>query len=108
MGGLCSQQQSSHFGLLGAFFTAIRQHGWDEALPATAMFVPGDHPPRPERLPCALAGHVMTHVEQPANLARDPNPPYRLATSILIRCRLRITYTKLHPPDCIVPDITRP
>src|SRR5260370_36942747 len=89
MGGLCSQQQSSHFGLLGAFFTAIRQHGWDEALPATAMFVPGDHPPRPERLPRALAAHVRTQVEQPATLVREPNPAYRLAPLIRTRSGLR-------------------
>ncbi len=99
-----SQQQSSHIGLLGAFFTAIRQHGWDEALPATAMFVPGDHPPRPERLPRALAGHVMTQVEQPASLVREPNPAYRLATIILIRCGLRITDAMRLPRDCIVTD----
>ncbi len=97
-----SQRQSAHIGLLGGFFTAIRQHGWDEALPATAMFFPGDHPRRAERLPRALAGHVMTQVEQPGNLAREPNPAYRLATVILIRYGLRITDAMCLPRDCII------
>ena len=97
-----SQQQSAHIGLLGGFFTAIRQHRWDEALPATATFFPGDHPRRAERLPRALAGHVMTQVEQPGNLAREPNAAYRLATVILIRCGLRITDAMRLPRDCII------
>ena len=33
----------------GAFFQAIRQHGWDDSLPTTAVFFPGDTPPRPPR-----------------------------------------------------------
>ncbi|MFZ0192089.1 MAG: tyrosine-type recombinase/integrase [Streptosporangiaceae bacterium] len=96
-----SQQQGTHIGLLGGFFTAIRQHGWDHALPADAMFFPGDHPRRAERLPRALAGHVMTQVEQPGNLAREPNLAYRLATVILIRCGLRITDAMRLPRNCI-------
>jgi hypothetical protein len=45
MGG--SQRQGSHIGLLNAFFQAIRQHGWDGTLPASAMFFVADYPSAP-------------------------------------------------------------
>ncbi len=31
-------------GQLSMFFTAIRQHGWDDTLPTTVMFFPEDFP----------------------------------------------------------------
>jgi len=68
MGG--SREQGAHVGIIGEFLNAIRRHGWDPALPATAMLFPGDHLRRPQMLPRAPAGHVMTQVEQPSNLAR--------------------------------------
>ena len=102
MGG--RQQRASHIGMTGAFLTAIRQHGWDPALPATAMFFPGDQPRRGEQLPRALAGHVMTQVEDPGNLAGQRNPAYRLATLILIRCGLRVSDALRLAFDCIVTD----
>jgi hypothetical protein len=86
-----SQRQGSHIGLLSAFFQAIRQHGWDDTLPASATFFTTDYPKRAERLPRALAEHVMTQIEHPANLARWDNPAYQLITLILIRCGLRIS-----------------
>ncbi len=98
------QQRASHIGMTGAFLTAIRQHGWDPALPATAMFFPGDQPRRGEQLPRALAGHVMTQVENPGNLARQRNPAYRLATLILIRCGLRVSDALRLAFDCVVTD----
>ncbi len=45
---------------LDTFFQAIRQHGWDDTLPTTAVFFPGDVPRRPPRLSRQLAEHVMT------------------------------------------------
>ena len=99
-----SSQRGNHIGLLGAFLTAIRQHGWDPALPATAMFFPGDQPRRAQLLPRALAGHVMTQVEQPGNLARENNPAYRLATIILIRCGLRVSDALKLAFGCVVTD----
>jgi hypothetical protein len=50
----------------GLFLTAVRQHGWDPALPPDAMLFPGDQPRRTELLPRALAGHVMAQVESAA------------------------------------------
>ena len=99
-----SKQQGAHIGLLDGFFTAVRQHGWDPALPATAMFFPGDQPRRGEQLPRALAGHVMAQVENPGNLARQRDPAYRLATLILIRCGLRVSDALRLPFDCVVTD----
>ena len=56
------------------FFQAIRQHGWDDTLAATALFFPGDLPSRPPRLTRRLAEYVMAQVEAPANLDRWTPP----------------------------------
>jgi integrase len=93
--------------MASAFLTAIRQHGWDPALPATAVFLPGDQPRRGEQLPRALPGHVMAQVEDPANLARQRDPARRLATLILIRCGLRVSDALRLPFDCVVTDDNR-
>lgn len=88
----------------GVFFQAIRQHGWDPTLPATAVFFPGDIPARAPRLTRHLAEFVMAQVESPANLDRWPNPEGRLITIILIRCGLRATDACTLPFDCLVHD----
>lgn len=97
-------EHGTHVGTIGLFLTAVRQHGWAPDLPPDAMIFPGDQPPRTERLPRPLAGHVMTQVEQPANLARQNNPAYRLVTIILIRCGLRVSDALKLPFDCVVTD----
>lgn len=89
---------------LGSFLKSVRRHGWDDTLPATAAIYPEDYPPRGARLPRGLAAHVMTQVEQPANLARQANPSYRLITLILIRCGLRISSATGLSFDCTVTD----
>jgi integrase len=99
-----SQRQGAHIGLLNSFFTAIRQHHWDDTLPATAMFFPQDLPKRAERPPRALAEHVMAQVEHPGNLDRWGNAAYRLVTLILIRCGLRISDALRIERDCIACD----
>src|SRR4029077_2053693 len=63
-----AQRRGTHVGLLNRFFSAIRQHRWDTALPAEAMFFTEDYPKREERLPRALAEHVMAQLEAPDNL----------------------------------------
>jgi site-specific recombinase XerD len=88
----------------GAFFQAIRQHGWDDSLPTTAVFFPGDMPPRPPRVTRHVAEHVMAQVEAPANLDRWPTPEGRLITIILIRCGLRATDACTLPFDCLLHD----
>jgi integrase len=102
MGG--RPEHGTHVGVTGLFLTAVRQHGWAPGLPPDAMIFPGDQPPRTELLPRALAGHVMAQVEQPANLARQENPAYRLVTLILIRCGLRVSDALKLPFDCTVTD----
>ena len=77
-----AERRSSH---------AVRRHGWDAALPPTAVFFPEDYPAAPSCLPRALAEHVMAQVEHPANLDRWDNPACRLVTVILIRCGLRVS-----------------
>jgi site-specific recombinase XerD len=91
-------------GLLGAFFHDIRRHRWDPSLPTDAVFFTEDMPRKHQRLPRALAEHVMVQVEHPDSLARWDNPAYRLITLILIRCGLRITDTVRLARDCIVHD----
>ena len=91
-------------GELNTFLLAIRSHGWDQSLPATAMLVPGDYPKEPQRLPRALAAHVMAQAEDPANLDRWASPAYRLITVILIRCGLRVSSAAGLAWDCVVTD----
>ena len=72
--GSCKESTSRS---LNGFLTAVRQHEWDPGLPASAMIFPEDYPARGERLPRALAEHVMAQIEDPANLDRwdDPGRP---------------------------------
>jgi site-specific recombinase XerD len=100
-------RQTSHtrdIGQLSAFFDAIRRHGWDDTLPATATICPEDFPRQRYRLPRALAEHVMAQLEDPANLDRWDNPAYQLITVILMRCGLRISSALTLPFDCITHD----
>ncbi|HXZ73457.1 MAG TPA: tyrosine-type recombinase/integrase, partial [Streptosporangiaceae bacterium] len=89
---------------VGMFLQAIRQHGWDDTLPATAAFFPGDIPHRPPRLTRHLAEHIMAQVEAPANLDRWPSPGGRLVTVILIQCGLRATDACTLAFDCLLHD----
>ncbi len=89
---------------LGTFFQAIRQHGWDDTLPAMALLFPGDIPPRRPRLTRHLAEHIMTQVEAPANLSRWTTPEGRLITMILIRCGLRASDACTLAFDCLLRD----
>lgn len=91
-------------GSLHAFFQAIRQHGWDDTLPATAVFVPGDFPRRRRQVTRFLAEHVMAQIEQPANLDRWAQPEGRVITSILIQGGLRISSVVRLPFDCLLHD----
>jgi integrase len=94
-----------YIGSLNGFFDAIRRHGWDDTLPATAAIYPQDYPrARTQRLPRAVAGQVMAQVEDPASLALWDNPAYQLVTLILIRCGLRITDAIRLPFGCLVSD----
>jgi site-specific recombinase XerD len=94
-------------GQLNMFLTAIRQHGWDDTLPANAMFFPEDFPKEAQWLPRALSEHVMAQLEHPDNLARWNNPGHRLITLILMRCGLRVTDAVRLPGDCVVRDADR-
>ena len=96
--------QTRHISVLNVFFRAIRQHGWDPALPGSAAYYPEDYPPQPARLPRALAEHVMAQIEQPGNLDRWEHPGYRLATIILVRCGLRVCDALKLPVTCVVTD----
>lgn len=58
-----THSRSRDIGSLNAFFHAMRRHGWDETLPATATFYPDDFPRPDRRLPRALAEQVMAQVE---------------------------------------------
>jgi integrase len=102
MGG---QVRHAHYvGGLSGLLRAIRRHGWDDTLPATAAIYPEDVPARGARLPRGLAAHVMAQAEAPANLDRWDNPAYRLITVVLIRCGLRVSSAAGLPFDCTVTD----
>jgi integrase len=99
-----AQRRGSHIGLLNRFFAAIRQHDWDAALPAGALFFTEDYPKRSDGLPRALAEHVMAQLEHPDNLARFDDPAHRLITIVLMRCGLRVSDALRLPIDCLVSD----
>ena len=98
------QRHGDHIGQLNSFLHAVRQHHWDDTLPATALIFPDDYPTRAERPPRALAEQVMAQIEHPDNLARFANPAYRLVTLILIRTGLRVTDALRLSCDCVVTD----
>jgi integrase len=89
---------------LNLFFQAIRQHRWDDTLPGTAAFYPGDTPPAPAQVSRRLAEHVMTQVESEDNLNRWADPTGRLVTLVLVRCGLRISSALTLDFDCLVHD----
>lgn len=95
---------AERIGQVSGFLHAIRRHGWDDSLPASAMFYYEDYPKRGQLLPRALAEHVMAQLEDPVNLDRWNDPARRLITLILIRCGLRLGDTLRLPLDCIVHD----
>jgi integrase len=94
----------THIGLLNAFLQAIRQHGWDPSLPATAMFHAEDYPKDAQQLPRALGEQVMGQLEHPTNLDRWDNQAYRLVTIILMRCGLRVSDAVKLAFDCLAGD----
>jgi integrase len=94
----------STIGQLNLFLTAIRQHGWDDTLPTTAMFFPEDFPKEGQWLPRALSETVMAQLEHPGNLARWGDPAHRLVTLVMMRCGLRISDALRLSPDCITRD----
>jgi integrase len=98
------QRHGDHIGQLNSFLHAVRQHHWDDTLPATALIFSDDYPQRAERPPRALAEQVMAQIENPDHLARFTNPSYQLITLILIRAGLRVTDALRLPGDCVVLD----
>jgi integrase len=96
--------KKTRIGGLNLFFQAIRQHRWDDTLPGTAAFYPGDTPPVPARVSRQVAEYVMTQVESLTNLDRWPNPAGRLVTVILTRCGLRISSALALDFDCLLHD----
>ncbi|HZD14115.1 MAG TPA: tyrosine-type recombinase/integrase [Pseudonocardiaceae bacterium] len=98
------QRHGDHIGQLNMFLHAVRQHHWDDSLPATALVFTDDFPRRAERPPRALAEQVMAQIEDPTNLGRFTNPAYQLVTLILIRAGLRVTDALSIPRDCLVTD----
>jgi site-specific recombinase XerD len=96
--------RKTRIGGLNVFFQAIRQHRWDDTLPGTAAFYPGDTPPVPAPVSRQLAEYVMAQVESPASLDRWPSPAGRLVTVILTRCGLRISSALALDFDCLLHD----
>ena len=66
--------------------------------------LPRGLPARRTVAPAGLAGHVIAQIEDPANLAQQGNPAYRLITLILVRCGLRITDASKILSECVVRD----
>jgi integrase len=93
-----------HISQLSTFLEAIRRYRWDDTLPASAVFHPEDYPAQGIRLPRYLSGHVMSQLEDQANLSRWDNPAHQLITVILMRCGLRISSAVTLAFDCVIRD----
>ena len=98
------EEHRDRIGQVPAFPRGIRRRQRDAPLPVSAVIFPEDCPREGEPLPRALAGHVMAQAEDPADLARQDNPAYRLITLILVRCGLRIAGATAIPAGCVVRD----
>lgn len=98
------QRHNDHIGQLNSFLHAVRQHHWDDSLPAGALIFADDYPKRFERSPRALAETVMAQIERPENLDRWNDPAFRLVTLILIRAGLRVSDALRLRRDCVVTD----
>ena len=96
--------RAGHVGTVQAFLLAIRQHRWDQTLPAEATFYPEDYPKRSQLPPRALSELVMAQVEHPDNLDRMTDPTARLCTLLLIRTGLRVGDATRLAFDCVVRD----
>ena len=96
--------KKTRIGALNLFFQNIRQNRWDDTLPGTAAFYPGDIPAVPGQAGRRLAEYVMTQIESPASLDRWPSPAGRLVTLILTRCGLRISSALALDFNCLLHD----
>ncbi len=96
--------RATDIGSVATFLRGVHQHRWAPALPASAAIYDEDRPRRPQLAPRALSEHVMAQLESPTNLARFPQPAYRLVTEILMRAGMRISDVCGLPVDCLVCD----
>jgi integrase len=96
--------RAGYVGTVQAFLLAIRQHRWDQTLPAEASFYPEDDPKRSALPPRALPELVMAQVEHPDNLARLADPAVRLCTLLLTRTGLRVGDATRLAFDCVIRD----
>jgi integrase len=88
---------------VSAFLDAVRRHGWEPDLPATAGVYPNDHPRRPAALPRALPEYVMAQIEAPA-AQEQLAQPHRLMLRILIDTGLRLADAYKLKIDCLTHD----
>jgi integrase len=99
-----ARTRSKYVSAVNALLVAIRQHGWDPALPADAAIYPEDFPKKAELPPRAVPEFVMAQIEHPGNLARLADPAIRLTTLILIQTGLRLGDATALAFDCVVHD----
>jgi hypothetical protein len=64
-----------HVGALNGFLRAIRQHGWDDTLPASAMIFSEDYPSRGHRLPVRSPPMSCRRSSSPPALPGRTTPP---------------------------------
>lgn len=95
--------RSYYLSSVSAFLDAVRRHGWEPDLPATAGIYPNDHPRRPAALPRALPEYVMAQIEAPA-AQEQLSQPHRLMLRILIGTGLRLADAYKLKIDCLTHD----
>ena len=94
---------------LNAFFQAIRQHGWDDELPANATFYTERlSPAAPSGCPARWPSTSWPRSNTRTTSTAGTNPEGRLVTLILMRCGLRIGDACGCALDCIIRDTAAP
>jgi len=76
-------------GAMKVLLDEVRANGWEPRLPATAAYYKGEVPVTTKPLPRAIDEYVMRQIEDPANIARLPNPTTRNVVTLLIKTGLR-------------------
>lgn len=102
--GVAGNSKSNYLVCLRSFLEAARRHGWLPDLPPNAAIYLDDLPPRPRPLPRFAPEYVMAQLEDPANLARLPDPTTRHLVLVLIETGLRASDACALPVNPIIED----
>ena len=91
-------------GAVRKFLVQAQQHEWMPGLPTRAVIHGSDRPRRPEQLARYLSEHVMSQLEDEANLSRFADARFAMMTRIIMGTGLRQADARLLAFDCLTRD----